>query len=72
MGLEGRGPDTTIDLYHRRSWGDARAAEEFGDRSEAEVPAGRWLAMWRTGDGPVVHREVVIEAGKTTILRFGE
>jgi len=70
--LEGRGPDTTIDLYHRRSWGDARAAEELGDRTEAEVPAGTWLAMWRTGDGPVVHREVVVEAGKTTILRLGE
>ncbi len=70
--LEGRKPGTVVEIYHRRAWGDALAAEELGERNEVEVPAGTWLAMWRTGDGPVVSREFIVEACKTTTLRLGE
>ena len=70
--LEDRKPGTTVELYHRRAWGDALAAEELGERNEVDVPAGTWLVMWRTGDGRVARREVVVESGKTATLRLGE
>lgn len=70
--LEGRKPGTIVELYHRRAWGDALAAEELGERNEVDVPAGTWLALWRTGDGPIARREVVVESGKTATLRLGE
>jgi hypothetical protein len=59
---------TACELWQRRREGDVRAGPELGDRTAAQLPAGRWLALWREEGGPLHAYEFTLTAGMTTDL----
>ena len=71
LAISGRPPHTTIELYRRMPWGDAQAAQEFGERTEAELPVGTWLLFQRTVDLAPEVREFEIRPGQTSTVALG-
>ena len=52
-------------------WGAAQATQEFGERTEAELPVGTWLLFQRTVDLAPEVREFEIRPGETSTVALG-
>ncbi|MEQ1633271.1 MAG: hypothetical protein ABL997_12915, partial [Planctomycetota bacterium] len=66
--LENCKPEMTVELYHRRAYGDVRAARDLAGRRDLALPPGSWRVLWRTGEEEIHAREFVLQPGTTTVV----
>lgn len=62
--------ETPFELYHRRDLGDVRTETPLGTRREVQLPAGRWLALWRDAGGSLAAHEFLLRSGEVATLDF--